>query len=370
MKKIIVFLVVFIFITIAPVIAQPEHTTPCNELPASFSWRNINGTDFTTPIKNQAPAPTCEAYALVAAVETLVQYEAGYPFGCDLSEAHLFFYAGGTTDWGVRTPDAADYLVEHGVPDEGCYPDPHRPYDPESNESIPGWENRTVKITEWGWVENNIESMKRALIEHGPLVVCILQRNDFLRYKRGVYTPHRWQQIQSGHVVTLVGYDDADECWILRNSAGEQWGEAGYARISYSAQSPYHPFFWPFYGVTGIFYIDGVYGNFMPDVPKIYIETPRLYQTYLFGYEFSTIFPNIAAIQKAAPRIIGPLTVTLNASNTDTVEFYLDDELQFVDEELPFEWELQASYGLHTIEVFGYNEHNASKAVIDVFVLA
>jgi C1A family cysteine protease len=67
-----------------------QKTTVSTDLPVSFDWRDVNGIDYVTPVKNQAPAPTCEAYGLVAALETMVQYKAGYPFGCDLSEAHLF----------------------------------------------------------------------------------------------------------------------------------------------------------------------------------------------------------------------------------------------------------------------------------------
>ena len=51
------------------------------------------------------------------------------------------------------------------------------------------------------------------------------------------------------------------------------------------------------------------------------------------------------------------------------VEFYLDGELRFTDYQEPFTWSVDASRGLHTVEVFGYNEGNKSKAVRDVFVL-
>jgi len=51
------------------------------------------------------------------------------------------FYSKGTYNWGVDLRDAANYLVEYGVPDEGCFPDPHRPKDPPFN-SLPEWENR------------------------------------------------------------------------------------------------------------------------------------------------------------------------------------------------------------------------------------
>jgi hypothetical protein len=67
-----------------------------NDLPASFSWRDVNGTDYTTPIRDQSPAPTCEAFGLCAALETEMQYKLKERYLPDLSENHLYFNAGGT----------------------------------------------------------------------------------------------------------------------------------------------------------------------------------------------------------------------------------------------------------------------------------
>ena len=65
-------------------------TINVDDLPSYFSWRDKDGVDYTTPIRNQAPFPSCETFAIVAALETMVQYKVRYNFGCDLSEAHLF----------------------------------------------------------------------------------------------------------------------------------------------------------------------------------------------------------------------------------------------------------------------------------------
>jgi C1A family cysteine protease len=32
-------------------------------------------------------------------------------------------------------------------------------------------------------------------------------------------------------MVTIVGYDDRDNTWILRNSYGSNWGNQGYFKI-------------------------------------------------------------------------------------------------------------------------------------------
>jgi C1A family cysteine protease len=39
--------------------------------------------------------------------------------------------------------------------------------------------------------------------------------------------------LAGGHCVTLIGYDDAQGCWIGKNSWGTGWGEAGFFKIAY-----------------------------------------------------------------------------------------------------------------------------------------
>jgi hypothetical protein len=331
-------------------------------LPSHFSWRDVNGTDYTTPVRDQAPAPTCEAYAICAALETEMQYKLKERYLPDLSENHLFFYAGGTMKkGGVNLIDAANYVMNYGVPDEGCYPEPHRPYD-YPFQSLPGWQNRTVKISEWGWIPNNITMMKQALIEHGPLVICIHYWKDFLYYHGGVYK-HHTGSIYGGHVVAIVGYNDSQSCWIVKNSDGTGWGEDGYFRMAYDAEM-----ITSWVG-TGIMYLDGVYGNLKPNVPKIYLETPVYFHTYLFGAGFPTLLRKLP-LQKAAARILGPLTVTVTTENTSSVEFFVDNVSQYLDTQAPFTWDLHATHGLHTLEVKATDGHqNDSLAILDFYIL-
>ena len=359
MKKIVV-AVVFILLVPAFQIGSSKEN-----LPPYFSWQDVNGVNYVTPVKNQAPAPTCEAYALVAVLETKMQYKLKKIYDPDLSEAHLFFYAGGSIKKGyVNIIDAANYLIKYGVPDEGCFPDPHRPYD-FPFKSIDGWENRTVKIKEWGWVKHDQESIKKALIEHGPLAICVHLYQDFYYYHGGIYR-HRWGKRAGGHVMALIGYDDYKKCWIVKNSWGKNWGEHGFVRIAYGSLNIAE-----WYGKgTGIMYLEGVYGNLMPDVPRIYIEKPEIYHTYFFNIGFPTIFRNIPSIQAAAPRILGPIMIKINATNTQKVEIYVDGNLENVIDFPPYQWVYYGKKGLHTIETVAYSlSGNISKDVIDVFNL-
>lgn len=72
----------------------------------------------------------------------------------------------------------------------------------------------------------------------------------------------------------------------------------------------------------------------------------------------------------AAFRIIGPLTLKINAENTEKIDFYVDDEYQTTDEVYPFEWKKRLSHGLHTIEIIAYDaDGDISKELVDVYVL-
>jgi len=365
MKRIILFvLTTIVIISLMNPIIQSEQFSRINkssDLPSSFSWRDIDGINYVTDIKDQSPAPTCEAYGFCAILETMMQYQLGEIYTPDLSETHLYFYAGGTYKaGGVNVIDAANYLIEHGVPDEGCYPDPHRAFD-YPFESLDGWENRTVKITEWAWVDHDMESMKTALIQHGPLLLTMPVWMDFYYYKTGVYE-HKWGPRVGGHVVTIVGYDDSQECWIVKNSWGKGWGDGGWFKISYDED-----FIAQWYGPgTGVMQLEGIYGNFKPNVPYVQIEKPIYSKSYLFGFEFKKIF-NKVDLQSSAARIFGPLKVKVNAENTEKVEFYIDDELKGTVEEAPFIWELDTTTGLHTLEARAYNSTNQSIDIVDFY---
>jgi hypothetical protein len=248
------------------------------------------------------------------------------------------------------------------IPDEGCFPDPHRAYD-YPFESLSGWENRTVTVEEWGWVEPEPDLIKSALIDHGPLTVCIHVYKDFMHYSGGVYR-HRWGQRVGGHLVSLLGYDDGEQCWTCKNSWGADWGDDGWFKMAYDADM----FIPRCYGGTGVLYVDGVSGVFEPDVPRLWVVGPTRYNLYLFGRELPALLDR-AVLQNGTPKIIGRTDVEIAAENTRSVAFYLDGHLVATDVEPPFSWRIDAPSGYHTIDAYATNGRNQSRAVIDIQVI-
>lgn len=79
-----------------------------------------------------------------------------------------------------------------------------------------------------------VNQIKQAIINYGPVSVAVYVNASFSAYSGGVFTVSEDRQVNHG--VVLVGWDDTqgrNGVWILRNSWGTGWGEAGYMRIEY-----------------------------------------------------------------------------------------------------------------------------------------
>ena len=57
--------------------------------------------------------------------------------------------------------------------------------------------------------------------------------DDFQGYDGKTVYKHTTGQFEGGHVMLIVGYDDNQSCWFVKNSWGSGWGAQGYPRIGY-----------------------------------------------------------------------------------------------------------------------------------------
>lgn len=203
------------------------------DLPARFDWRNYNGHNYVTSIKDQGECGACYAFATTAALESRILITSHTPDrDLNLSEQAMvscdernYGCGGGFIDY------ALDYLKATGSPTETCYPFTSR------ESGITGecagcsdWQQNTYRITGYEDVSSSVETMKSALVQYGPLVAAFLIFQDFLNYESGVYS-HVTGSVVAGHAVLIVGYDDAQQTWIVKNSMGTDWGENGFFRV-------------------------------------------------------------------------------------------------------------------------------------------
>ena len=207
--------------------------------PGTFDWRDVDGVDWMTSVKDQGMCGSCWAFGTLASMEALINIENDDPdMDVDLSEQFLVSYSGAGSCEGGWPRQAYDFIMDTGVPDESCLP---YVASDTSSDPCPDWPNRAWSITGWAWVQNDADSMKWALQTHGPLGVAIRVPDDFLYYQGGIYEPAwsstEWDEAfpygQANHWVTLVGYDDEQGYWIVKNSWSPGWGEEGYGKIAY-----------------------------------------------------------------------------------------------------------------------------------------
>lgn len=204
----------------------------------AFDWRNFNGKNWMTPIKNQGACGSCWAFGALGALEPTIKIYYNAPdVEVDLSEQDLVSccHPQGYGCGGYTLDGTANFLLNEGVPDEECF----RYMAMDCSQGVccedrcSDWESRLRKIDEWSWVP--LDSAKYYLY-NGPLYAGMAVYYDFFNYRGGVYE-HVWGGLAGYHAVVILGWNDADSSWICKNSWGSNWGEDGWFRIKWGDES-------------------------------------------------------------------------------------------------------------------------------------
>ena len=78
----------------------------------------------------------------------------------------------------------------------------------------------------------SIADRKNIIANKGPVVAGLAVYADFFNYTSGVYRVAS-TDLRGYHAVSVIGYDDVQECWICKNSWGPGWGDAGFFKMGY-----------------------------------------------------------------------------------------------------------------------------------------
>jgi len=199
--------------------------------PTELDWRNLNGANWLTSIKNQGSCGSCWAFAVIGAVESIYKIERKNPsVQPNLSEQDLVSCSGAGSCKGGYPSMAADFIKREGVVTEDCFP--YTAKDVSCNRCS-DWQFKLAKIRDWGWVTTSTADKNTIInaLQDGPLSFYMKVYSDFYHYSGGVYEPTPSAKEEGGHAVVLVGYNSNENYWICKNSWGESWGENGYFKI-------------------------------------------------------------------------------------------------------------------------------------------
>ena len=216
--------------------SQPESTAT---LPAYLNWADP-ARNYVTSVKDQGDCGSCWAFATAGALESYWLIRNNLPSQeNDLSEQVLLACGGAGSCNGGYIEKASDYIRNTGLPFEACYP--YIALQGKCSDACARWKyNNPETIGYWRYVATSrptVGGLKNALYKYGPLVTTMEVYTDFYYYTGGVYE-HASGDPEGGHAVLLVGYDDRESCFIVKNSWGEGWGEGGFFRIGYSQLAP------------------------------------------------------------------------------------------------------------------------------------
>lgn len=226
-----------------------DETPPPRTLPSAWDWRQHNG---VTPVRNQGNCGSCWAFGAIAAMESALLIRGG--LNTNLSEQWLVSCTGAGTCAGGWHTAAFDYLKWQGSRDqcgnfgavlESAFP--YVAYDAPCNCPY----QHPYFLNTWATTSTMVGSIKAAVYNYGPVAACVYVGPAFQAYNGGVFNACESGVIN--HVVLIVGWDDnqgANGVWIIKNSWGTWWGEAGYMRIQYNCSSIGYAPAYPIYSTT------------------------------------------------------------------------------------------------------------------------
>lgn len=198
-----------------------------NGVPASWDWREHG---IVNEVQNQGSCGGCWAFAAVANIEALYARRYGYLpkfseqqlIDCDASNSGC---EGGIMD------SAYEYLKSTGIQSANTYP-----YTESTGYCSYDQSHANAIVSDYVSAGTTDEEyIKEMLYTTGPLAITI--NADLLQYYTGGVLSVSYDECPyaPSHGVNLVGYGTDEygvDYWIIRNTWGPDWGEAGYFRLA------------------------------------------------------------------------------------------------------------------------------------------
>jgi hypothetical protein len=196
---------------------------------------------WMTRVEDQGALGSCTSNAIVGALEYLVRRETGH--ATDLSRLFVYYNqrlwddcvrddAGAAIAVGIRV------LARLGVPTETSWPYDRNLFAVQPPEAVYR-EASQFRVSDWWSVALDAQSIRGCLAAGFPIVFGTRCTESFMHAPKSGVIPlpgasesANWRH--GRHALLLVGYDDARQLFVIRNSWGEDWGDRGYGYMPYA----------------------------------------------------------------------------------------------------------------------------------------
>lgn len=214
-------------------------TLPRAQLPESVDLRPL-----CSPVENQGHVGSCTANAAVGAMEYLKRDQLNRKILCikvarDLSRLFVYWNTRaleGTTDidFGASIRSSIKALANHGACYERTWPYKESDWDKKPTEECYK-EGAKFKVVSYYRIES-IDEALNALAQKLPISFGAMLYESFNDTERTgvVKIPDPGERVIGGHAMLIVGYDQKKEGFIVRNSWGTSWGDAGHCRLPWA----------------------------------------------------------------------------------------------------------------------------------------
>ncbi|XP_006895337.1 PREDICTED: dipeptidyl peptidase 1 [Elephantulus edwardii] len=212
------------------------------QLPESWDWRNVNGINYVSPVRNQASCGSCYSFSSLGMLEARIRILTNNSQTPILSPQEVVScsqYSQGC-DGGFPYLIAGKYAQDFGLVEEDCFPYKATDTPCKVKKDCVRYYSSEYHYVGGFYGACNEALMKLELVTHGPMAVAFEVYDDFLHYRKGIYhhtglrDPFNPFEL-TNHAVLLVGYGTDSETglnfWLVKNSWGTTWGENGYFKI-------------------------------------------------------------------------------------------------------------------------------------------
>lgn len=186
------------------------------QYPATLDLRT-----YCQPIRNQGSQGACAAMA-GAAMKEAHEYK-DYKLREYLSPQYIYNMRANKTSSGMYMRDLMSILTKYGVCKESTYP--YLTTSTITNEITT--EANKFRIKGYASIAT-IDGLKNALFTNGPAVIAVPVYN----YGATLWNQEANQTSLGGHAMVILGYTSVG--FIIRNSWGTGWGDAGYTIFPYT----------------------------------------------------------------------------------------------------------------------------------------
>lgn len=206
------------------------------ELPAAVDLRT---TGFAPPVYDQLKLGSCTGNGIGFCVDYQRKRQ-GLEW---ITPSRLFIYYGERViedavaqDNGAQIRDGIKVVADKGVCAETTWPYDIAQFAAEPSAAAYA-EALTHQAVRYERVPQDLWSLKQVLADGTPIVFGFTVYSSFETAEvaaTGVLPmPEPTDKALGGHCVVLVGYEDAHDQFIVRNSWGPDWGDGGYFRMPY-----------------------------------------------------------------------------------------------------------------------------------------